>query len=179
VCLIEKYLVLGLCDPIDPFVTIVLLVCLLASHKWWYITQVHNISKSIPSSHTHSLSQTLLEESRIWIIWIISCSSKICEIWIEIFSISFIQIFYGNLRSNSLKLEKCFLNYRPYGGMWRPRFLINHNRRSTLLIVVKSRSTWVLTSKNSPTNPNGTLDQVDTHVGSTHGQSLGQTPPKP
>jgi hypothetical protein len=27
-------LVLGLCDPIDPFVTIVLLVCLMASHKW-------------------------------------------------------------------------------------------------------------------------------------------------
>jgi hypothetical protein len=41
------YLVLGLCDPIDPFVTIVLHVCLMASHKWWYFTQVHNIPKSI------------------------------------------------------------------------------------------------------------------------------------
>ena len=25
---------LGLCDPIEPFVTIVILDCLLASHKW-------------------------------------------------------------------------------------------------------------------------------------------------
>jgi hypothetical protein len=60
-----------------------------------------------------------------------------------------------------------------------PKFLINPNRQSTLLTVVKSRSTWVLTSKNSPANLNDTMDQVDTHVGSTHGQSLGQTPPKP
>jgi hypothetical protein len=59
------------------------------------------------------------------------------------------------------------------------RFLINPNRRSTLLAMVKSRSTWVLTFKKSPTNSNDTFDQVDTHVGSTHGQSLGQTPLKP
>jgi hypothetical protein len=63
--------------------------------------------------------------------------------------------------------------------LWRPRFLINPNHRSSLLTVVKSRSTWVLTSKTSPTNPNDTIDQVDTHVWSTLGQSLGQTPPKP
>jgi hypothetical protein len=48
VCLFfKKYLVLGLCDPIDPFVTIVLSVCLMASHKWWYFTQVYIIPKSI------------------------------------------------------------------------------------------------------------------------------------
>jgi hypothetical protein len=60
-----------------------------------------------------------------------------------------------------------------------PGFLFNPNRRSTLLTIVKSRSTWVLTSKNSPTNSNDTFDLVDTHVGSTHGQGLGQTPLKP
>jgi hypothetical protein len=31
--------------------------------------------------------------------------------------------------------------------------------------MVNSQSTWVLTSKNSPTNSNDTFDQVDTHVG--------------
>jgi hypothetical protein len=65
------------------------------------------------------------------------------------------------------------------GRLWRPRLIINPNRRPTLLTMVKSRSTWVLTSKNSPTNSNDTFDQVDTHVGSTHGHSLGQTPLKP
>jgi hypothetical protein len=60
-----------------------------------------------------------------------------------------------------------------------PQDFINPNRRSTLLTVVKSQSTWVLTPKTSPTNPNGTIDQVDTHVWSTLGQSLGQTPLKP
>jgi hypothetical protein len=60
-----------------------------------------------------------------------------------------------------------------------PQVLINPNRRSTLLTMVKSRSTWVLTSKNSPTNSNDTFDQVDKDVGSTHGQSLGQNPLKP
>jgi hypothetical protein len=45
--------------------------------------------------------------------------------------------------------------------------------------VVKSRSTWVLTSKISPTNPNNTFDLGNTHVGPTHGQRLGQTPLKP
>jgi hypothetical protein len=60
-----------------------------------------------------------------------------------------------------------------------PQVLINPNRRSTRLTMVKSRSTWVLTSKNSPTNSKDAFDLVDTHVGSTHGQSLGQTPLKP
>jgi hypothetical protein len=50
-----------------------------------------------------------------------------------------------------------------------PRFLINPNRRST----------WVLTSKNSPTNSNDPFGLVDTYVGPTHGQRLGQTPLKP
>jgi hypothetical protein len=45
--------------------------------------------------------------------------------------------------------------------------------------VVKSRSTWVLTSKNSPTNSNYTFDQVDPHMGSNHGQCLGQFPLQP
>jgi hypothetical protein len=63
--------------------------------------------------------------------------------------------------------------------LWRPRFLINPNRRSTRLTVVKSRSTWVLTSKNLPTNSNDRFGLVDTHVGPTHGQRLGQTPLKP
>jgi hypothetical protein len=60
-----------------------------------------------------------------------------------------------------------------------PKFLINPNRRSTRLTVVKSRSTWVLTPKNSPTNSKDTFDLVDTHVGPTHGQRLCQTPLKP
>jgi hypothetical protein len=38
-----------------------------------------------------------------------------------------------------------------YAGTVTPQvFLFNPNRRSTLLALVKSRSTWVLTSKNSP-----------------------------
>jgi hypothetical protein len=69
----------------------------------------------------------------------------------------------------------------PFKGarLWCPRFLINPNRRSTRLTVVKSRSTWVLTSKNSPTNPNDPFGLVDTLVGPSHGQRLGQTPTKP
>jgi hypothetical protein len=63
--------------------------------------------------------------------------------------------------------------------MWRPRFLLNRNCRSTLLTEVKPRSTWVLTKIISPTNPNDPIDQVDTHVWSTRGQSHGQTLPKP
>jgi hypothetical protein len=59
--------------------------------------------------------------------------------------------------------------------LWRPRFLFNPNSRSKLLTVVKSRSTWVLTSKTSPTNPNDPIDQVHTHVWA----SLRQTLPKP
>jgi hypothetical protein len=65
------------------------------------------------------------------------------------------------------------------GRLWRPRFLINPNRRSTQLIVVKSRSTWALTSKNSPTNSSDPFGLVDTLVRPTHGQRLGQTPTKP
>jgi hypothetical protein len=64
-------------------------------------------------------------------------------------------------------------------SLWRPRFLINHNNPSTLLTVVKSRSTWVLTLKTSPTNPNDPIDQVHTHVWSNFGQIHGQTLPKP
>jgi hypothetical protein len=56
VLILKIYLVLGLCDPIDPFVTIVLRVCLMASHKWWYFTQVHNFPKSISLSLSLKLS---------------------------------------------------------------------------------------------------------------------------
>jgi hypothetical protein len=65
------------------------------------------------------------------------------------------------------------------GRLWRPRFLINLNSRSKQLTVVKSRSTWALTSKNSLTYPNEPLWLVNTLVGSTHGQRLGQTPLPP
>jgi hypothetical protein len=78
VLILKIYLVLGLCDPIDPFVTIVLRVCLMASHKWWYFTQVHNIPKSLYLSL--SLSNTLGRIKNM--IWIISNSSKIGEFWI-------------------------------------------------------------------------------------------------
>jgi hypothetical protein len=63
--------------------------------------------------------------------------------------------------------------------LWRPRFLFNPNSWSTLLTMVKSRATWVLTSKTSPTNPNDPIDQLDTHVWSSLGQIHGQTLPKP
>jgi hypothetical protein len=56
--------------------------------------------------------------------------------------------------------------------LWRPRFLINPNRRSTQLTVVKSRWTWVLTSKNSPTNSN------DTHCHPCALPSLESEPPR-
>jgi hypothetical protein len=62
------------------------------------------------------------------------------------------------------------------GRLWRPRFLINPNSRSKQLTVVKSRSTWALTSKNSQTYPSEPFWLVDTLVGPTHGQRLGQTP---
>jgi hypothetical protein len=39
--------------------------------------------------------------------------------------------------------------------LWRPRFLINPNSRST---AVKSRSTWALTSKNSITYPSDPVE---------------------
>jgi hypothetical protein len=89
-------------------------------------------------------------------------------------------IFYSSMVSSLVSVFALWyiLVVDPCELVWRPRFLINPNRRSTILRMVKSRSTWVLTSKNSPTNSNGTFDHVDTHVGSTHGQSLGQTPLK-
>jgi hypothetical protein len=42
--------------------------------------------------------------------------------------------------------------------------------------VVKSRSTWALTPKNSLTYSMEHFSLVDTLVGPTHGQRLGQTP---
>jgi hypothetical protein len=63
--------------------------------------------------------------------------------------------------------------------VWRPRFLINPNSRSTQLTVVKSQSTWALTSKHPPTNSIEPFWLVDTLVGPTQGQRLGQTPFKP
>jgi hypothetical protein len=44
--------------------------------------------------------------------------------------------------------------------------------------MVKPRSTWVITLKTSPMNPNEPLDQVYTHPWSTLGQRHGQTPLK-
>jgi hypothetical protein len=41
--------------------------------------------------------------------------------------------------------------------------------------LVKPRSTWVITTKDSPTNPIESLDQVYTHPWSTLGQRHGQT----
>jgi hypothetical protein len=61
------------------------------------------------------------------------------------------------------------------GRLWRPRFLINPNSRSMQLTVVKPWSTWALTSKNSLTYPSEPFWLVDTLVGPTHGQRLGQT----
>jgi hypothetical protein len=60
-----------------------------------------------------------------------------------------------------------------------PQVLINPNSRSNQLIVVKSRSTWALTSKNSLTYSSDPLWLVNTLVGPTHGQRLGQTPLTP
>jgi hypothetical protein len=63
--------------------------------------------------------------------------------------------------------------------LWCPRFLINPNSRSTQLTVVKARSTWALTPKNSLTYSSDPLLLVNTLVGPTHGQRLGQTPLTP
>jgi hypothetical protein len=49
---------------------------------------------------------------------------------------------------------------------------------SNWLTLVKPRSTWVITSKNSPMNPIEPLDQVYTHPWSPLGQRHGQTPLK-
>jgi hypothetical protein len=45
-----------------------------------------------------------------------------------------------------------------------PEVFIYLNSRSNLLTVVKSRSTWVLTSKTSSNNPYNPVDQVNTYV---------------
>jgi hypothetical protein len=52
------------------------------------------------------------------------------------------------------------------GRMWRPRFLISiisANDRISQVKPVKPRSTWVITPKTSPMNPNEPLDQAYTH----------------
>jgi hypothetical protein len=68
---------------------------------------------------------------------------------------------------------------RGWGWVVTPRFSINPNSRSKQLTVVKSRSTWALTSKNSLTYPSDPHWLVNTLVGPTHGQRLGQTPLPP
>jgi hypothetical protein len=57
--------------------------------------------------------------------------------------------------------------------------LTTESAESNLLTLVKPRSTWVITLKTSPTNPNGPLDQVNTNLWSTLGQRHGQTPLTP
>jgi hypothetical protein len=57
--------------------------------------------------------------------------------------------------------------------------LMTKSAESNLLTLVKPRSTWVITSKTSPTTPIDPLDQVNTHLWSTLGQKHGQTPLKP
>jgi hypothetical protein len=57
--------------------------------------------------------------------------------------------------------------------------LMTKSAESNPLTFVKPRSTWVLTTKTSPTNPNDHLDRVHTHLWSTLGQSHGQTTSKP
>jgi hypothetical protein len=56
--------------------------------------------------------------------------------------------------------------------------LMTKSAGSNLPTFVKPRSTWVITSKTSPTNPNDPLDQVNTHLRSTLGQRHSQTPLK-
>jgi hypothetical protein len=61
---------------------------------------------------------------------------------------------------NALTRRKC------PGQLSRPRFLIaviNANDRISRVKPVKPRSTWVITLKTSPMNPNEPLDQVCTH----------------
>jgi hypothetical protein len=60
--------------------------------------------------------------------------------------------------------------------LWRSRFLINPNSRSTQLTVVKAWSTWAFTPENSLTYSSDPFWLVNTLVGPTHGQRLGQTP---
>jgi hypothetical protein len=51
---------------------------------------------------------------------------------------------------------------------------MTESAESNLLTLVKPRSTWVITSKTSPTNPIEPLDQVNTPLWSTLGQRHGQ-----
>jgi hypothetical protein len=57
--------------------------------------------------------------------------------------------------------------------------LMAESAESNRLMLVKPRSTCVITSKTEPTTPNDPLDQVNAHLWSTLGQRHGQTPPKP
>jgi hypothetical protein len=56
--------------------------------------------------------------------------------------------------------------------------LMTESAKSNRLTSVKPRSTWVITSKTSPTNPIEPLDQVNTPLWSTLSQRHGQTPLK-
>jgi hypothetical protein len=53
--------------------------------------------------------------------------------------------------------------------------LMAASAESNPLTLVKPRSTWVITSKTSPTNPIKPLDRVNTPLCSTLGQRHGQT----
>jgi hypothetical protein len=64
-------------------------------------------------------------------------------------------------------------------GFWLASLpLMIESAESNRLTLVKARSTWVITSKTSPTNPIEPLDQVNTPLWSTLGQRHGQTPLK-
>jgi hypothetical protein len=54
--------------------------------------------------------------------------------------------------------------------------LMTESTESKPVELVKHWSTWVITSKTSPTVTNDPLDQVNTHSWSTHGQNPGHTP---
>jgi hypothetical protein len=56
--------------------------------------------------------------------------------------------------------------------------VMTESAESNRLALVKPMSTWVITSKTSPTNPIEPFDQVYTHPWSTLGQRHGQTPLK-
>jgi hypothetical protein len=88
---------------------------------WWLVTSGDILLKSIISliPYLYLSLSNLLEESRIWFIWIISSSSKIGDFWIEFIYISFIQIFHGNKGSNPLMLKKCFLELPTLGRNYR------------------------------------------------------------
>jgi hypothetical protein len=94
-------------------------------------------------------------------------------------SLTWLRTFHVLYRTQRRGSTKCHTTRSRRRSLCRPRFLINPNRRSTLLTVVKSRSTWALTSKNSPTNSIEPFWLVDTLVGPTRGQRLGQTPRHP